>query len=98
MTVVSESPQGGSGQEQSIPAGMFKATCLRVLDDVAESGQPVTITKRGKPVARIVPFQEAPEDTERPPLFGSMAGTVTFVGDIISPIDVEWDALRDDDD
>lgn len=85
----------GSEKEPSMPAGKFKAVCLRVLDDVAESGQPVIITKRGKPVARVVPFQEEPPaDDERRSLFGSLAGTITVVGDIIAPLDEDWEVLR----
>lgn len=53
-----------------IPAGQFKAKCLQIMDQVARSRQPVTITKRGKPVAKIVPADEA---AELEPLFGYMA-------------------------
>lgn len=69
-------------------AGQFKAVCLRVLDEVAESRRPVTITKRGRPVARLVPVEPPP------PLFGALSGTVSHYDDLISPVDDEWDALR----
>jgi antitoxin (DNA-binding transcriptional repressor) of toxin-antitoxin stability system len=46
---------------------------------------PIIITKRGKPVAKLVPLSEEPID-----IFGRMAGTIRICGDIISPIDVEW--------
>jgi prevent-host-death family protein len=72
----------------TIAAGRFKAVCLHVLDEVAQTRTPVTITKRGKPIARLVPVEPPP------PLFGALAGTVGDYGDIISPIDAEWDALR----
>lgn len=69
-----------------IPAAQFKANCLRLMDEVAQSRTPIVITKRGKPVAKLVPVDDKPID-----LFGYMAGTITIVGDIISPIDdVEW--------
>jgi prevent-host-death family protein len=69
-----------------IPAAQFKANCLRLMDEVAQRGMPIVITKRGKPVAKLVPIDEEPID-----LFGYMAGTIRIVGDIISPIDdVEW--------
>lgn len=42
-------------QEQSIPAGEFKQRCLALLDRVAETGMPIVVTKRGAPVARVVP-------------------------------------------
>jgi prevent-host-death family protein len=46
-------------QEQSIPAGEFKQRCLALLDRVAETGMPVVVTKRGRPVARVVPINSA---------------------------------------
>lgn len=72
--------------DASIGAGDFKAKCLKLLDEVAETRQPLTITKHGKPVARLVPVP-AKKDP-----FGAMAGSVTYEGDIIAPIDVEWEA------
>ena len=74
-----------------IPAGEFKAKCLKLMDQVRESGQEIVIIKRGKPVAKLVPVGER----KIPPLFGSMAGTVTILGDIIGPFHEEWE-LRDD--
>jgi prevent-host-death family protein len=74
----------------TIPAGEFKAKCLKLLDQVAETREPLIITKHGKPVARLEPEPEV----ERESLFGSMRGTVTILGDIISPLDVEWDAMK----
>lgn len=47
------------------------------------------ITKRGKPVAELSQAREL-----RKPIFGSMRGSVKYMGDIISPIDVEWDAIE----
>ncbi|WP_205856489.1 type II toxin-antitoxin system Phd/YefM family antitoxin [Phytoactinopolyspora endophytica] len=75
-------------EHSSMPAGRFKAVCLKVLDEVAETRVPVTITKRGKPVARLVPVEQPA------PLFGALAGTVGRYDDLISPVDDEWDALR----
>ena len=74
--------------ETTIGAGDFKTTCLKLLDEVARSRRPLTITKHGKPVARLVPM---PPDTE---LFGALAGSVLREGDLCSPIDTEWDAVR----
>jgi prevent-host-death family protein len=69
-----------------VAAADFKANCLRLMDEVARQRRPITITKRGKPVARLVPVEEEPMD-----LFGYMAGTAKICGDIIGPIeDVEW--------
>ena len=69
-----------------IPAGEFKAKCLALLDDVAATGRPLVVTKRGKPVARVVPIDE----DELPDLRGS----VLEEGDLIAPIDVDWHAAK----
>ena len=71
-----------------ISAAEFKAKCLKLMDEIAKTRKPIVITKRGKPVAKLV----AVETERRRPLFGYMAGTITYVGDIESPIDVEWEA------
>lgn len=68
-----------------IGASEFKANCLRLMDDVARRRTPIVITKRGKPVAKLVPIDEGPID-----IFGRMAGTIKIVGDIVSPLDEEW--------
>ncbi|HUD54907.1 MAG TPA: type II toxin-antitoxin system Phd/YefM family antitoxin [Terracidiphilus sp.] len=72
----------------TIPAGEFKAKCLKLLDEVAEKRLTLVITKRGKPVAEIVPIP-TPGD-----FVGSMRGTGEILGDIISPLDVEWEAMK----
>lgn len=74
--------------ETTIGAGDFKARCLQLLDNVAEHREPLVITKRGKPVARLIPM---PPDT---PLFGALAGSVLEEADLLAPIDTEWDAAR----
>ncbi len=73
----------------TIPAGEFKAKCLKLLDEVAEKRHTLVITKRGKPVAQVVPVAAKRQD-----IVGSMKGSVTILGDIISPLDVEWDAMK----
>jgi prevent-host-death family protein len=74
--------------DNKIPAGEFKAKCLGLLDEVQRKRKEIVITKRGKPVAKLVPVKE-----ERPESFiGSMQGTMEIVGDIISPIGEKWDA------
>ena len=71
-----------------IPAGEFKAKCLKLMDEVSRSHQEIIITKRGKPVAKLVPVP----DSGPPVVFGSLKGTAEVTGDIISPIDEQWDA------
>ena len=73
-----------------IPAGEFKAKCLKLLDDVRTSGVEIIVTKRGLPVARVVPVQGEPER----PLYGYLKGQVEILGDIRSPIEEIWDAER----
>lgn len=73
----------------TIPAGEFKAKCLKLIDEVAETRKPITITKRGKPVAQVTPVPAKQQS-----IVGSMKGSVTILGDIISPLDVEWDAMK----
>ena len=65
----------------AIAAGDFTAKCLKLQDQVAETREPLVITKHGKAVARLVPM--SPEPT----LFGAMAGRVIAEGDIIAPLD-----------
>jgi prevent-host-death family protein len=67
----------------------LKAKCLGLVADVARTGQDVVITKRGEPVARLVPYQMTPRNAR-----GIWKGKVEIVGDIISPVDIEWDALK----
>lgn len=62
-------------------AGAFKAQCLAVMDQVLETGEPVLITKHGKPVAKLVPAQNNADN-----IFGYMAGRVKVVGDIVGPV------------
>jgi len=73
-------------ERKIIPAGKFKAECLAILDEVQESGESVVVTKRGKPVARVVPYKE--RTTE------SLRNSVTFHGDVIGPILDRWDIER----
>ncbi|MDR3410300.1 MAG: type II toxin-antitoxin system Phd/YefM family antitoxin [Formivibrio sp.] len=72
----------------TIAAGEFKAKCLKLLDQVAEDRQPLVITKHGKPVAQVVPMPHKVE------LFGAMRGSGEILGDIISPLGVEWEAMK----
>jgi len=74
--------------DTTIGAGDFKARCLRLLDAVAEQRESLVITKRGKPIAKLVPM---PPETI---LFGAMAGSVRFESDIVAPIDDEWAATK----
>jgi prevent-host-death family protein len=72
-----------------IKASEFKAKCLALLDDVGRTGDPLVITKKGKPLAKLVPYKQ-----EKRKLIGILKGRGEILGDIISPIDVEWEALK----
>jgi prevent-host-death family protein len=74
---------------KSIKASEFKAKCLQIMDEVAESGEAVVITKNGRPVAQLGPVV-----SRRKTLAGLHKGQIRIVGDIIEPIDAEWEALR----
>jgi prevent-host-death family protein len=72
-----------------LQAGKFKARCLQLMDEVKEKHISITITKHGKPVAKLVPIEEDEEDP-----FGCLKGTITILGDIVVPIDVEWEVAK----
>ena len=66
----------------------LKATCLKVIEDVDRHHHEVIITKRGKPVARIVPYETEPPQS----VFGILRGTGRAVGDIVAPAQI-WDRI-----
>ena len=67
---------------KTISAAVFKAQCLTLMDDVRSTRSPVIITKRGKPVAKLVPVDDPKDD-----FIGRLKGVFEVVGDIESPID-----------
>jgi prevent-host-death family protein len=73
-----------------IAAGLFKAKCLKLMDRVAETHETITVTKRGKAVARLVPVEPAPER----PLFGYLRGKGEIRGDLVAPTGETWEAQR----
>jgi prevent-host-death family protein len=66
---------------KTIPAAKFKAGCLKIMDEVKARREPVLITKKGKPVARLVPVEDAARD-----VFGCLAGDLEIVGDVLAPV------------
>jgi prevent-host-death family protein len=76
---------------KTMPAGQFKARCLKVMDQVRSTREPVTITKKGRPVAKLVPADGQPDD-----IFGCLKGEIEIVGDIVSPAVPlkDWEVLR----
>ncbi len=84
--------QGSPNAPRTIKASEFKAKCLKLMDEVAESGEEIVITKNGRPVARLVAYK-----VKSGKWFGPDEGIVEILGDIISPIDVEWEAMSNPD-
>ena len=66
---------------RSIPAARFKARCLRIMDEVKARRETVLITKKGKPVARLVPADDSVRG-----VFGCLAGELEIRGDITAPV------------
>jgi prevent-host-death family protein len=76
---------------KTIGAGEFKAKCLTLMDDVQSTREPLVITKRGKPVAKLVPVESKKDNW-----IGRLNGKMRIVGDIESPVVPleDWDVLR----
>jgi prevent-host-death family protein len=74
---------------RTIKASEFKAKCLKLMDEVAETGEPLVVTKNGKPIAQLGPVVR-----ERKSLWGLHKGQIEILGDIIEPIDLDWDVNR----
>jgi prevent-host-death family protein len=72
----------------TLSASQFKATCLSVLEKVKREKKKFLITKRGKPIAELIPVENQKKQVP-------LKDTVTFVGDIVSPVaEEEWEALK----
>lgn len=78
---------------KTVPAGEFKQTCLRLLDEVGESGEPILITKRDKAVAQLTPVKPGRAED----WLGAMRDRGEIRGDLVAPATEpgEWDALRE---
>ena len=78
---------------EAMAISKFKATCLAVLERVGRTGQGVLVTRRGAPIARVVPPSEPKAGTKQG--FGCMAGTAQELEDITKPLGpASWNALR----
>jgi prevent-host-death family protein len=76
---------------RTMRAGEFKTRCLKIMDQVQKTREPLVITKRGRPVAKLVPADKPGND-----IFGCLKGVIKIVGDIESPVvpAEDWKALR----
>ena len=76
---------------ETVAISKFKAECLALLKRVKATGQPLLVTKRGEPVAQIVP---PPEEIPDGPGYGALSGSASEVRDIVDPLpDDDWEAL-----
>jgi prevent-host-death family protein len=76
MTMITRTPV----KTKTIAAGEFKVHCLAIMDQVQAKRQAVIITKRGKPVAKLVPVEKEKDD-----IFGFLKGKGKVTGDVVSP-------------
>ena len=72
--------------DKTIGAGEFKTHCLRLIDEVNQTKQPIIITKHGKPMAELVPIAE-----ETYSLFGCLQNTAEITGDIVKGTGETWE-------
>ena len=76
-----------------IPISKFKAHALGILQGISETGETVVVTKRGKPLAQVAPCSTGREKIKP----GHLRGTLTYLGDIVSPLGAEmWEAAAED--
>lgn len=73
-------------KQRIVPAGEFRAKCLALLNDVRDQHEEIVVTKRGKPVAKLVPIERPPIPDLRHLLTGP-------IGDVESPVEVAWESL-----
>jgi len=83
---------GRSTGARVIKASEFKARCLRLMDEVAESGEEIVITKHGQPVSRLAPCRKTSPGLR----FGRNRNNIRILGDIVSPMPPEWYEKSDD--
>lgn len=84
------------GRARQVAAGEFKAKCLALIDEVSDTGQELIITKRGKPMAKMIPF---PQGGKPRSLIGRLEGIMKINGDpvdLINPVfpEEDWDMLK----
>ena len=74
---------------ETVSASQFKATCLELLRKVKATGQPVLITRKGEPIAQLMP---PPAKELTPDWLGQAQGSGKILGDLLEPLDIEWEA------
>ena len=79
--------------QETITISKFKATCLRLLDNVKKTGKSIIVTRKGEPIALVTP---PPPPTKPDQWLGCMKDRIEIKGDIISPVldEKEWEVLK----
>ena len=88
-----------SSTNRIIESSDFKSKCLELMDEVAETGEEIVITKNGKAIAKLTPYlkkssEPLPEMSES--MFGKDRGKIRILGDIVSPMPAEWFAIPEE--
>ena len=80
--------------QETIPISKFKATCLRLLNNVKKTGKSILVTRKGEPVALVIPPPPPPKPEQ---WLGCMKDKIKITGDVISPVvgENEWEVLGD---
>jgi prevent-host-death family protein len=80
-------------EPEMIPISKFKATCLALLKKVRKTGEPILVTRRGEPVAMVIP---PPPKKMEDDWLGSFRSSGKILGDIVSPVwdEDEWEVLK----
>ena len=71
---------------KTIKASEFKARCLALMDDVAQTGEEIVVTKNGRPVSRLVPIRQRPRQ-----LYGLHRGMWQLKDDLVEPVNEQWE-------
>ncbi len=80
--------------QETIPISKFKATCLRLLDNVKKTGKSIIVTRNGEPIALVTPPPPPPKPDQ---WMGCMKGRIKIKGDILAPVldEKDWEVLQD---
>ncbi|MBI2339390.1 MAG: type II toxin-antitoxin system Phd/YefM family antitoxin [Deltaproteobacteria bacterium] len=78
---------------ETIAISQFKATCLKLLERVKNTGESLVVTKKGVPIAMVAPPPKPPVKRSS---YGCMKDSVTFIGDIVSPLGTDdWEVFKE---
>ena len=78
---------------ERVTISKFKATCLALLEKVKRTGEPILVTRKGEPIAQVIP---APPPEKPKAWLGSFQSSGKIVGDVMSPAlnESDWEILR----